>query len=85
MYLSGKRTFRVYTDIISDVVTNSDREPILRIINVKERTGEYVEKIFDRPHFETINKTRINKIFIKITDQNKNPIDFKSGQKKNSS
>lgn len=73
------KSFKIYTDIISDVISNGENEPLLRIVNVRGRFRDYIEKIFDRPHFETINKTRINKIFIKITDHNKNPIDFKSG------
>lgn len=77
--LSSIDSFYIYTDIISDSIRNSIKEPILRVITPKGRFGENINFVFDRPIFQTINKTRLCKILIKITDQNQNPINFNSG------
>lgn len=74
------KNFKIYTDIISNsFVLNNKSEPILRIVSTKGKNGDFISHIFDRPHFEPINKTRLYKIFIKITDENDNLIDFQTG------
>lgn len=73
------KNFFIYTDIISDSFYNNQRQPILRVITPKGQVGDNHNILFDRPYFETINKTRLCKIYIKITDQNNQIVNFHSG------
>lgn len=68
-----KPYFHIYTDIID----NEIKRP-LRILNAKGKCGEFVSAVFNKLHYEPINKTRISRIHIKITDQEKHPIEFLS-------
>lgn len=71
--------FLIFTDIISDTIGSGDHETILRYIKPEGKHGDENIIVFDKPHFETINKTRLTKVFIKITDQYKKLINFQSG------
>ena len=77
--LNHVKNFFIYTDIISQSIHNNCSTPILRLVTTKGKYGDFVNIVYDRPHFEPINKTRISKIFIKITDQFENLIEFHSG------
>lgn len=70
------KNFFIYTDIISQSFSQT---PILRLVAAKGKKDDYINNIYDRPHFEPINKTRISKIFIRITDANDNLVEFTSG------
>jgi len=68
----------IHTDIIDEIQINNEKKAILQIINHK---GEYTStcfKQFDRPKYFNINKTLINHISIKITDQENDFIDFET-------
>ena len=73
------KNFFIYTDIIYDSIKNSVKEPILRSVVTRGKSGEYINNTFERPYFERLNKTRFNKIYIKITDENHQIVDFQSG------
>lgn len=68
-----KPYFHIYTDIIDNEIARP-----LRILNAKGKCGEFVSAVFNKLHYEPINKTRISRIHIKITDQENHPIGFLS-------
>ena len=65
-----------YLSIQTDIV--DEKEPPLRVIKCE---GEVLANniiTYERPHYFSINKTLINHIKIKITDQEKNIINFET-------
>ncbi len=71
--------FLIFTDIISDNQVLNKNQQIMKIIKPEGVCGDYIEKIFDRPHYLQCNKTYISKINIQIRDNNFNFINFSSG------
>lgn len=70
--LNNVKYLSIQTDIIDE------KEPPLRLIKCE---GEVLANniiTYDRPHYFSINKTLINHIKIKITDQDKNIINFQT-------
>ena len=67
----------IYSNIICDEFCPSIKGPLLKFFSIKNNKEVYVEKIFNRPSFVTINKSVIEKIEITLTDKNKNIIQFK--------
>lgn len=70
------KNFYISTDIICDELISTSKAPVLKIIKPQGLINDYIENNYDRPQYIPVNKTYINKIQIRITDQNKDLIKF---------
>lgn len=66
----------IQTDIIDDNQLTQNRGPILDVVKFEGDYPELVYKSIKKPKYLNINKTIINSISIKITDQNNEFINF---------
>jgi len=72
------KAFYVHTDIIEETQLMNKKQAVIQAITSK---GDFLEDIFinyDRPKYFNINKTLINYISIKITNQDNEILDFES-------
>lgn len=72
------KNFYIYTDIKEDNQLFQINQPLLQIIKPEGNYSESNLKTFDRPRYLNVNKTIINNISIKITDQNGEIINFEN-------
>lgn len=76
----GFNTLYVYTDIVDHQVVGDAYVPLLRFIPVQGKSGDFVNNIYDKPHYIPVNKHHIDTITVEIkTDQNKN-VPFRFGK-----
>jgi hypothetical protein len=71
--------FFIFTDIISENRVLNSNQPILKIIKPEGEVDEYIEKLYERPHYHPCSKTFINKISIQIKDGSGDLVQFGSG------
>ncbi len=69
----------IFIDIIKDQLCFNKNLPIIKTIRIKGNQEDIIYEEFKKPQYCDINKTFINKIEIKITDENFIPINFTSG------
>ena len=69
----------VYTDIIDYQYVGDTLAPLLRNVAVVDQNGT-VSVTYNSPDYLKINKSEINKIYIKITDEEGNNIRFINGK-----
>jgi len=76
--LNQTKLFKIYNDIIEDTHLSGKKEKVLKIIKSENTSYGSIEKTYNNPQYITINKSCLDKIYIKIVDQNNNLVKFKS-------
>lgn len=70
----------IYTDIIPPQHVGDTMVPLIRCVRVKGDHSDYVEKIYDRPHYIKLAQNNISSIEIDIRDDRGNPVLFTDGK-----
>lgn len=70
------KSFYIFCDVIEDQYLGSRKEKLLKIVKPEGQYSDIVYKDLTKPHYVKVNQNFINTIQIKITDENRDPINF---------
>ena len=70
----------IYSSICKDSLVGNDYYPLLRTTNVEGEEGQYIHKIFERGHYISLSSDFIERIDIKITDDQGELLRFTYGK-----
>jgi|GEM_PF-3108127 len=70
----------VYTDIIEPQIVGNTMVPMLRMINLKGKSGDAVTETFENPYYLRLNRCCIENISIVICDEFGEEVPFERGQ-----
>lgn len=69
----------IYTDIIEQQMVGSTLVPLLRMINLRGRSGETITDIFQTPYYMNLSRNTIENILILVCDEFGSEIPFDKG------
>ena len=72
----------VYSDIIEYQFIGSDMAQLLRVVTVNNKLNDSVNIIYNKPHYVSLLRKKINSIRMFMRDNQGNPIKFKDGDSK---
>ena len=70
----------IYTNIVEDQIVGNQLVPLLRTISLEGKSGEYVHKIFDSPHYLNLATDTIQHIEVKLATDLGSLINFQTGK-----
>jgi len=70
----------IYTNIVEDQIVGNQLVPLLRTISFEGKSGEYVHKIFDSPHYLNLSTDTIQHIEVKLATDLGSLIHFETGK-----
>ena len=76
----GLYSLYVYTDLVEEQVIGDTRAPLLRIVPVEGKHGDFVTKTYERPQYVPVEKTLIDSIQIDLRDDIGHKIHFEGGK-----
>lgn len=74
-----QETLWIYTDIVEKQIIGNAYAELLRIVHVKGKYGDYVEKHFMTPHYVPLKAKHLDKIDIEIRENSGNIVQFEYG------
>ena len=76
----GFRLLYVYCDVGAHSIVGDTKSPLLRVVNIEGRHGEFVRNVFAQPHYVPVGRREFGSVTITINNELGKPITLRSGQ-----
>ena len=70
----------VYYNIASHSIVGDTKAPLLRVLNVEGKHGDFVRNVYTQPHYVPVGRREFGSVKIAINSELGKPISLRSGQ-----
>ena len=70
----------IYSDICEYQMVGDTESPLLQVVPTMNSTNDYIEKIFNSPHYVPLARNNLETVEIDIRSDLEKPIQFQSGK-----